>query len=47
VMGDDESNCGDCGVTCAAGETCCSGVCIENQCGTCPTACTEGNEMLL
>ena len=44
VVGYAEKHCGDCDVTCAAGETCCMGNCIDedtddNNCGQCGNVC--------
>ena len=46
-MQTDEANCGTCGNVCAAGETCCSGVCRNtntsaSNCGSCGNACPAG-----
>ena len=44
----DESNCGDCGTVCAAGDECCDGECVDlgadpSNCGTCGVICSEVN----
>ena len=43
----DENRCGDCTTACGAGETCCSGVCVDllerdrENCGTCGHVCGD------